>query len=190
MEGNPALHFISKLLVCRRPTSLKLHTRFGDLSRLAAEWLSSWMLICCTLPTLLLVSAGALWEEHKHTKKNNWAWGKCVHNKHLLLFFSLPIGALIRQLPGNLNEDWSIAEAVGHLGFSFPPLQNRLCNYPGSYNPEVGWTECFLQVMCNRDTVWYFQGKEVVMVIFVYKEKLRYWVWIVKLHSSKCLMTF
>lgn len=68
-EENPALHLLSKLLVCGRLTFLKPHPDFRDLSRLAAEWLNSWVPIYCTLPTLHQVSAWALWREHKPKKR-------------------------------------------------------------------------------------------------------------------------
>lgn len=68
-EANPAFHLLSKLLVCRKLTFLKLHPHFGDLSRLAAECLNSWVPIYCTLPTLHWVSVWALWQMHKHKKR-------------------------------------------------------------------------------------------------------------------------
>lgn len=98
-EENPAPHLLSKLLVCRSLAFLKLRLPFGDLSRLAAEWLNSWVPIYCTLPTLHQVSAWTLWQEHKLPhKKRRIEHGESVW---IITTFcsSSPLCWLIRQLP-------------------------------------------------------------------------------------------
>lgn len=156
-----ALHLSSKLLVCGTLTFLTPRPRFGDLPGLAAEPPNSWVTIYCALPVLRRVSAWALWQEHEPPRgKRRIEDGERM--SVITTFCSSPCW-LTGQLPGGLNEKWSrcwSSGISGHLGFSLPPLQNMLCNYPASYNPEVGWTEHFLQLPCNRDTVWYFQGKK------------------------------
>lgn len=131
-EENPALQFLSKLLVCSWWVFVELHSHLGDLARLAAEWLNSseWLNTPCQFTAhshLCSKPLHQLFSRGIRTREEELSMGK-VSIITTFCFSSLVLSDSFWEASMRAGAD---AEAVGFLDrFSLPTSQNRLSNYP------------------------------------------------------------